>query len=51
VIVYDPNGIVAQLQQDARKVWKEGPHTGGWIPREKYRNREIITRKEHEGRW
>lgn len=47
VIVYDPTGIVAQLQQEAREIWQAGPYTGDWIPREKYRNREIITRKEH----
>ena len=47
VIVYDPTGIVAQLQQEAREIWQAGPYTGDWIPREKYRNREIITRKEY----
>ena len=47
-IVYDPNGIVAQLQQEARRIWKEGCEQGIWIPREKYRNREVITRKEKD---
>ena len=46
VIVYDPTGIVAQLQQEAREIWEAGPYTGEWIPCEKYRNREIITKKE-----
>ncbi len=46
VIVYDPTGIVAQLQQEAREIWQAGPYTGDWLPREKYRNKEIITREE-----
>ena len=47
-IVYDPNGIVTQLQQEARNVWKLGSATGKWKERAKYANREIITRKEKE---
>ncbi len=45
-IVYDPSGIVAELQQEARLLWKAGPVNGTWIPREKYRNKEVITRKK-----
>ncbi len=51
VILYDPNGIVAQLQEEARQVWKAGPLAGDWIPRAKYRNKEIITRKDYERSW
>jgi len=34
-IVYDPNGIVAQLQQEAIQLWKDGPASGGeWMWRQ-----------------
>lgn len=28
-IVYDPTGVVERLQEEARKIWKEGPPSGG----------------------
>lgn len=33
-IVYDPNGIAAQLQDEAKKLWKLGPYEGKWEKRE-----------------
>lgn len=35
-IIYDPNGIIAQLQNEARQLWREGPeHESTWAWRHK----------------
>ena len=41
-IVYDPNGVIAQLQNEAREFWKQGPEPGKtWTWRaEKHRKYE-----------
>ena len=35
-IVYDPNGIVLQLQKEAIDLWGKGPKSGKWKTRKKY---------------
>lgn len=35
-IVYDPEGIVQELQDEAKEIWKNGPKTGVWITRPEY---------------
>ncbi len=35
-IVYDPNGIVMQLQNEANALWEKGPKSGKWKTRDEY---------------
>ena len=43
-IVYDPNGIMAILQQEAVEIWDQGPKKGKWITRPEYK--EKMTRQK-----
>lgn len=35
-IVYDPEGIVLELQNEAKEIWEKGPKTGTWKTRPEY---------------
>ena len=38
-VVYDPNGIVSVLQQEAIDLWERGPETGEWKTRPEYKKK------------